>query len=141
MSSFQKYRESIGDGGFLCLTKGGWYAEWSFPGPDRRYNHTFLRLLGGQFRQIVEDYPAAFDRFETLKGTVPTGGELTEERYSGIKIDIGGDFEGVYLGRHRHIITDRETLNQRVLLYRAALVRAKDLEGGFTPEPRSGQVY
>ena len=40
-----QYQEGLKSGGQLIVTERDWYIEYYFPGPDLRYNGTFLIYL------------------------------------------------------------------------------------------------
>ncbi len=109
------------------MTREGWGIRYYWPGPNRRYAGEFFLLEGPR----VEAYLAAFQEnwlvLESLKRSVPPGGEYTTAGKMGMTIRVGGPAEGVCLRGYHIPINSRDRLEIVVQGYRYAIQRAEQV--------------
>ena len=48
-----EYRESLSFGGDFIVSENRWCRKYYFPGPDMRYNETFVAIEGSEIDQYI----------------------------------------------------------------------------------------
>ena len=122
------YSEKLFSGGELKVRKDGWSIEYYFPGPDRRYNGTFVSIPGQQVDKYIQAWKFNFTKYEDLKrkglhGELQTDGDL------GMTIRIGGYAEGVCLRSYHMPKRSKEEIDRVIKDYQYAKNRANSLMG------------
>lgn len=122
------YSEKLFTGGELKVRRDGWSIEYYFPGPDRRYNGTFVSIPGQQVDIYIQAWKVNFAKYEELKrkglhGELQTNGDL------GMTIRIGGYAEGVCLRSYHMPKRTKEEIDRVIKDYQYAKNRANSLMG------------
>jgi len=94
------YTENLRCGGTLLVFKDSWQILYCSPGPDRRYNNTFVRVpeLFGKSIDEIDEYISAFkenwQELQELKTAFPQG-EMSKTGKLGMNIRINGYEPGI----------------------------------------------
>src|SRR5262245_55178777 len=91
------YTEPLPCGGNLEVEAQGFRMRYYFPGPDLRYNGTFVDIAGGDVEAYIEAFIDNWHEYERLKATVPPRGGFEKPGRMGMTIRIGPFNEGVCL--------------------------------------------
>ena len=122
------YEERLPCGGKLEVSKNVWKISYYFPGPDMRYNGTFVSVYG----HSVEAYICAFNdnwaEYEQLKASIPSGGEFSKNCKMGMSIHVGGYSEGVCIKSYHMPIRSLQQLETVTAGYRYAAQRAPQIQ-------------
>ena len=97
-----EYKEKLPFGtGDLIVTKKSFYIQFYFPGPDSRYNGTFVKIENNKIDDYVEAYKTNWEKYLSLKiMKEQLGNEFSTSGIMDMKINIGGPFEGVCISRY-----------------------------------------
>lgn len=122
------YEELLPCTGKLRVRSQDWEIEYYFPGPDNRYNGTFVRIPGASISEYVTAFADNWREYTQLRVTIPAGGEFTKSGRCGMTIRIGGFRQGVCL-RDYHMPIESETQLAKVISgYRYAADRAPQIQ-------------
>lgn len=122
------YEERLPCGGKLKVTKVSWEIAYYFPGPDRRYNGTFVSIPGASIQKYIDAYLENWSEYEQLKASIPSGGEFSKDGEMGMSIRLGRVMAGVCL-RSYHMPIDSQTRLEHILDgYRYAVNRAPEIQ-------------
>ncbi len=94
-----EYSEKLESGGRLVVNEKDWYIEYYFPGPDLRYNGTFLRISSKNIDNYIEAWKNNFSTYLKLKSQfgLENDGKIQKNGEAGMKIIVGGIAEGVFI--------------------------------------------
>lgn len=121
------YKEKLICGGELTVTVDSWFINYYFPGPDLRYNGTFIKVAGDKVVSYIDAFEINWREFNKIKASLPTGSEFEKDGVCGMKIRAGGYFEGVCLAYHYLPIKTEEKLHEIISGYKYALSRAPQI--------------
>lgn len=107
-----EYREKLVTGGELVINSNSWYIQYYFPGPDLRYNGTFIVVDGFQIDKYINAWKDNFDTYQRLKETISSEGEFSTEGKMGMNIRVGTWRFGVCLKSYHLPINDKNSLNK-----------------------------
>ncbi len=122
-----QYSEKLPSGGELVVSSSGWHIQYYFPGPDLRYNGTFVTVRGNEIDKYISAWKHNFEKYLQLKETIPSGGSFDTPGEMGMTIRIGM-WEGVCLKSYHMPIRTRDKLNQVIHDYEFAKERASKLQ-------------
>lgn len=123
-----EYRESLRTGGELVVNKNNWRIEYYFPGPDLRYNGTFLTIQGKDVDKYISAWRNNFNYYQSLKKTITLKGTFETNGEAGMTIRVGGWHDGVSIsGYHMHI-NKQETIDHIVEDYYSAKQTAQRVQ-------------
>ncbi|MBI5657839.1 MAG: hypothetical protein HZC44_13845 [Geobacter sp.] len=122
------YEESLPCGGKLKVSKTAWEISYYFPGPDIRYNGTFVSVAGNSIEQYIAALNDNWADYEQLKLSIPKGGEFTKSGKMGMSIRIGNLAQGVCLRSYHMPISSYEQLERVIAGYRYAAQRAPQIQ-------------
>ena len=125
-------------GGTLRIFKSNWEIRYYFPGPDRRYNGTFVTIPGNMIEQYIAAYEDNWEEYQQLKHTVPAGGEFSKLAKMGMSIRVGGFYQGVCLKAYHMPIASRGHLDRVLDGYRDAILRVNGVQtslNAFSAKP------
>jgi hypothetical protein len=129
MSTPGTFQEDLGDGGTLRVYATAWEVQYYFPGPDRRYNGTFVTYKDSEIPKLIDAYQWAYLRYQALKKSVVKGAELTISGTMGLTIRVGGRYwEGVCMNGYQSCVRDEESLKRKLQAYQRALERGPQLQ-------------
>lgn len=117
------YSEDLPTGGKLNVTLKSWSIEYYFPGPDLRYNGTFVHIHDKDIDSYIAAWKSNFAKYLQLKKIVPQGGDSNYPGDNGMSIRFGF-FEGVCLTSYHLIISTQEQLDAIVNDYEGAKNKA-----------------
>lgn len=123
-----QYSEKLMTGGELIVSTDSWNIKYYFPGPDLRYNGTFVTVAGAKIEKYISAWKNNYKKYLLLKKTIPVDGEFSTEGEMGMTIRIGKFFEGVCLYSYHMPISTEEKLNQVISDYQYAKERAIKLQ-------------
>ena len=124
MADSGTYTEKLQCGGKLTVTRGSWSIEYYFPGPDLRYNGSFVRIPGSEVAEYIAAFEENWAEYERMKMMVPVGGTFEKPGRKSMVIRVGGYGEGVYIHNHHMATSSRQQLEKVIGEYRYALERA-----------------
>lgn len=122
------YEEPLPCGGKLKISKSSWEISYYFPGPDMRYNGTFVSVLGGSIEMYIAAFGENWKEYEQLKSAVPSGGEFSKPGKMGMDIRIGSFAEGVCIKSYHMPISTLQQLDKVTKGYRYAAQRAPQIQ-------------
>ena len=122
------YEEQLADGGKLRVFSNHWEIEYYFQGPDLRYNGTLVKFGGPDIPKLVEDYRAAYHRYQDLKGSLVRGGDLTLNVTADLTIRVGGRFDGICLANYHDPVNSDLCLDRKLNSYSIAMERAQTIQ-------------
>lgn len=106
------YEEELKTGGKLIVKNDDWFIQYYFPGPDLRYNGTFLSLDGNCIDKYISSWKENFDKCKKLEKEIPENGSYDIEGKMGMYIHIHNGNGYVTLDRwHFPIYTEKELKN------------------------------
>ena len=123
-----KYEEPLPCGGTLSVTTYAWQIQYYFPGPDLRYNGTFVYLPGDSIELYITGLFENWSEYKQLKTTIPQGGEFSKVGRMGMTIQIGSYSEGVCLQSYYMPISSRQHLDIVVGSWRYAAKRGSQIQ-------------
>lgn len=127
MNTQGTYSEALSSGGKLNVSSSGWSIEYYFPGPDLRYNGTFVRIGESEVEKYIQAFIENYDEWEKLKEVVPNGGSFEKAGKANMTIRVGGHWDGVCLRSYKMLIKDKNKLNKVIESYRYAIERAREI--------------
>lgn len=122
------YEEELPSGGKLQVSKTSWKIEYYFPGPDYRYNGTFISVPGNSIEQYIIAFKDNWNEYQRLKASIPQGGEFSKEGKMGMTIRIGSFSEGVCLQSYHMPISTIQKLEKVISDYSYAAKRAREIQ-------------
>jgi hypothetical protein len=122
------FESTLPCGGTLRIFKSNWEIRYYFPGPDRRYNGTFVTIPGNLIEQYIAAYEDNWEEYQQLKRTIPAGGEFSKPAKMGMSIRIGGFFQGVCLKSYHMPVASRGHLDRILDGYREATRRVNEVQ-------------
>lgn len=123
-----QYSENLITGGELIVSTSSWNIKYYFPGPDLRYNGTFVTVAGEKIDKYISAWKNNYNKYLLLKKSIPAGGEFSTTGEMGMTIRIGKFFEGVCLYSYHMPINTEEKLNQVISDYQYAKERARKFQ-------------
>ncbi len=109
-----EYKEKLPFGqGDLIVTKNNYYIQFYFPGPDLRYNGTFVKILANEMDSYINAYKNNWEKYQELKEIKSKlGNEFSVTGELGMKITIGGWIDGICINSyHLPINSERKVTN------------------------------
>lgn len=122
------YEEPLPCGGKLKVTKTSWEISYYFPGPDMRYNGTFVSVPGRSIEQYISAFNENWAEYEKLKANIPKGGEFSKPGRMGMSIRIGSFSQGVCIHSYHMPISSRRQLENIINGYCYAAKRAPQIQ-------------
>lgn len=122
------YEEPLPCGGKLKVTKTSWEISYYFPGPDMRYNGTFVSVPGRSIEKYISAFNENWAEFEQLKSAIPSGGDFSKPGIMGMTIRIGNFVQGVCIQSYHMPISSKQRLEEVVNGYRYASQRAPQIQ-------------
>lgn len=122
------YEESLPCGGKLRVTKTSWEVSYYFPGPDLRYNGTFVSVPGGSIEKYISAFNENWAQYEKLKETIPIDGEFSKLGKMGMTIRIGNFAQGVCIRSYHMPISLKQQLEKLIGSYCYAAQRAPQIQ-------------
>lgn len=110
------YTLELKTGGEIKCSGNRWTIEYYFPGPDLRYNGTFISIPGEQIDEYINAWKNNFKRYQILKQALPSDGEYRESGEMGMIINVGGLREGVGLD-YRFIWSSQAVIDEIIADY------------------------
>ena len=90
-----EYKESLKSGGSLIVSEKDWKIQYYFPGPDLRYNGTWKTIFSKDVNKYIEAWKNNFATYLKLKSQLSLEGTYEKIGEAGMKISIGGYWDGV----------------------------------------------
>ena len=118
-----EYREKLPTGGELRVTADSWNICYYFPGPDARYNGTFITIHDYEIDNYIRAWRNNFKKYKELKNILPTGGNSNYPGEKDMSIRFGFS-EGVCLTSYHMPIRNEKELNAVIRDYETAKSRA-----------------
>lgn len=112
----------------MNVTAKGWHIEYYFPGPDMRYNGTFVKVSGTSVPNYIAAFHDNWAKYIQLKGRVPQGGQFETPGSCGMVIRVGGFRSGVCLQSYHMPIASEAELKRVVQSYQYAQTRASQIQ-------------
>ena len=122
-----EYSEKLKSGGELIVSSNGWRIRYYFPGPDLRYNGTFVSINGSEIDEYISAWKENFEKYLQLKKTIPAGGRFETSGEKGMSIRLGWA-EGVCLRSYHMPISTSAKLNEVIKDYTEAKVHASKIQ-------------
>lgn len=105
------YSEKLVTGGELKVSKNEWSIQYYFPGPDRRYNGTFVIIRGDKIQDYIDAWKKNYNEYQELKRSIPNGGTFIKKALLDMTIHVGGFADGVCLKEYHMKVNSIEKLN------------------------------
>ena len=121
------YSEKLSTGGELRISTNSWSIHYYFPGPDRRYNGTFVTLQGEKINLYISAWKENLKKYFELKQSVPHDGSFHAKGEMGMTIRIGGFWDGVSLISYHMRVQTEQQVENIVKDYEYAKARAAQL--------------
>ncbi len=123
-----EYTEKLTHRGELKVQKKTWCIQYYFPGPDRRYNGTFVQIDGNNIDRYISALRKNFEKYLALNKSVQSNTPIALKGDMGMTIIIGGRLTGVGLASY-HMLIDSESELEKILKeFKAAEIRAKEIQ-------------
>lgn len=122
------YEEPLSCGGRLKVTKESWEISYYFPGPDMRYNGTFVSVPGASIERYISAFNDNWKEYEKLKSAIPSGGNFSKPGKMGMTIHIGNFSQGVCIQSYHMPISSKQQLEKVIGCYRYAAQRAPQIQ-------------
>jgi len=114
-------KESFPHGGTLIAREAGFELLFYFPGPDLRYNGTFLKIEGALLHQYIEAWHENWLTFKEMYMTMPDVSFAATGTH-GMRINISGiRLQGL-------LVASDDELGAMVAVFQRALERGKELQ-------------
>ncbi len=91
------YTEKLKTGGELFVDSDKWGINYYFPGPDARYNITYISISGSQIDKYIFAWKQNYLKYCELKKNIPAGGNFESEGIMNMTIRVGNYYDGVCL--------------------------------------------
>ena len=114
-------KETFPFGGTLIVREAGFEVLFYFPGPDRRYNGTFLKIEDAILPQYIAAWTENWRTFQTMCETMP-GRSFSADGLLGMRIDLNG------VRLQKLCVTSRSELDAMLQVFQRALFRGKELQ-------------
>ncbi len=114
-------------GGSLIATPKNWKLQFAFPGPDQRYQYTFVNLEPNDIGALLVSYPVAFERYLRLKRELPPSTKANETVGSHLTIRVNDFADGVCLATYRSPVRTEVELDHHLGILRDAQLRGVKL--------------
>lgn len=128
MSQVGIYEEALPCGAKLKVTKSSWQIEYYFPGPNLRYNGTFVRIQGSQVHSFISAFQENWEKYSELKKSIPKGGEFNAAGNLGMQIRVGDFNEGVCIESYHMPLKSIDSVNKVIEGYKYAMKRAPEIQ-------------
>lgn len=79
----------VAHGGKLTASESGWSLTYYFPGPDRRWNGTILKIDSTMVQQYIEGWTSNWQQYLALRNSTP-GVAFSSEGAMGMKVGESG---------------------------------------------------
>ncbi len=122
-----EYSERLRTGGNLKVTANSWKISYYFPGPDGRYNGTFVYVNDKDIDAYIAAWKNNFAKFQQLKSLLPQGGNSDYPGDMGMSIRFGV-FEGVCIRSYHLPINTQEKLDAITNEYEMAKQKAAQIQ-------------
>lgn len=122
-----EYSERLRTGGDLKVTANSWKISYYFPGPDGRYNGTFVYVNDKDIDAYIAAWKNNFAKFQQLKTLLPQGGNSDYPGDMGMSIRFGV-FEGVCIRSYHLPINTQEKLDAITNEYEMAKQKAAQIQ-------------
>ena len=122
-----EYSEKLRTGGDLKVTANSWKISYYFPGPDGRYNGTFVYVNDKDIDAYIAAWKSNFAKFQQLKTLLPQGGNSDYPGDMGMSIRFGY-FEGVCIRSYHLPINTQEKLDAITNEYEMAKLKAAQIQ-------------
>ncbi|MFZ4504654.1 MAG: hypothetical protein ACOYM1_11975 [Methylovulum sp.] len=102
------------------VNQDSWGISFYFPGPDARYNGTWLYINQEEIDDYIAAYRKSWEEYQLLKNRIPEGGSFRKEIsvkegiYKTMSINVGSSgiyADGVCIDNWHMPINDEEKLN------------------------------
>ena len=104
-----------------------WSISYYFPGPDSRYNGTFLSIHSTEIDAYIDAWKENFNKYLQLKQVLPSGGNADYSGKMGMSIRFGWT-EGVCIKSYNMPIRTQEELNLVIQDYESAKLKAAQIQ-------------
>ena len=121
------YTEKLPTGGELQISRNSWLIQYYFPGPDRRYNGTFVRIQGKDIDQYISAWKTNLAKYFELRKSVPGNGSFHTSGAMGMTIGVGGFWDGVSLRSYHMRVRTEQEVDKIIEDYQYAKKRASQL--------------
>jgi hypothetical protein len=121
------YEEKLPCSGRRQSDREAWTIEYYFPGPDRRYNGTFVTVPGWEIDEYIDALLSNWAEYQRLKTTIPKGGAFSREGKLEMTIRVGGFAEGVCLRAYHMPMNSLDRVEHVIGSWRYATHRVKEL--------------
>lgn len=111
-----EYKEKLPFGhGDLIVTKYDFSIQFYFPGPDMRYNGTFLRIDSRKLDSYIIAYKNNWNKYNELKEIKhKLGNEFSISGELGMKISIGGWINGICIDNYHMPLDTEKKINDLI---------------------------
>lgn len=123
-----KYEENLPSGGKLVVSESSWSISYYFPGPDMRYNGTFFHISGTNIDKYISAWKNNFKKYLELKSTMSLSGTYTTTGEAGMKISIGGYWDGVCIDGWHMNVHDQAKIDKIVDDYKKCKTKAMSIQ-------------
>lgn len=113
--------ESLAFGGKLTARESGFDLTYYFPGPDRRYHGTFLKIDANMFYQYIEGWKENWRTYRMLCASTPAV-SFSAQGVLGMRIDNGG------VRLHNLRVTSDAELDAMLDMLQNAQIRGAELQ-------------
>lgn len=123
-----EYTEKLSQKGDLKVQKRSWCIQYYFPGPDRRYNGTFLQIDGKTIDRYISAMRKNFDKYLALNKSVQSSTPIAIQGEMDMTIFVGGRLTGMGLASNHMLISSESELENLIAEYKSAEIRAKEIQ-------------
>lgn len=121
------YSEELKTGGELKIEGKSWSIQYYFPGPDRRYNGTFVTIRGQDLDRYINAWRSNLKKYYELSRTVEKGKQFQMIGDMNMTIGVGGYLEGVYLRSYHMRARTPKEVDEIIKDYEYARIRAEQI--------------
>lgn len=126
-----EYKEKLESGGSLVVNDKDWFIEYYFPGPDLRYNGSFVRIPSKSIDKYIEAWKNNFATYVKLKEllNLDKDSKFQQSGEEGMIIRIGGIAEGVFIANGWTMnVTKKERIDKIINDYENSKERAIEIQ-------------
>ncbi|OFX53956.1 MAG: hypothetical protein A2066_00790 [Bacteroidetes bacterium GWB2_41_8] len=125
-----EYKEKLPFGqGDLIVTKNDFYIQFYFPGPDMRYNGTFLKIDSYKIDSYVTAYRNNWNKYIELKDMqTKLANEFSLTGELGMKISIGGWINGICIDSYHMPLDSEKKINNVIDSFSWAKQRGSEIK-------------
>jgi hypothetical protein len=128
MSDLISQSELLVCGGRLTVSAATWEIKYFFPGPDRRYNGTFVTVPGVMIDQYIEAWLDNWAEYQRVVASLPKVSGFSKTCKLGMVIHIGNFVSGLCICLHHMPVCTQVHIDEIVASYSYAKKRALQIQ-------------